>query len=304
MTTGSYPTPIILMSFNRADYLEQVLESLMRQRGCGIEDRKIFLFQDGAKNAFSGRDRATQESIDASVATFSRMVPGGMVMLASGNLGVALNFDRAERFAFEELDAKAAIFLEDDLVLSDQYIATLDQMINDHMDDARVGFVAAYGNHLLSLAEQQAQATRLDVLHHLWGFASFQRQWRLMRPHVEQYLEHVRNIDYRDRSDAAIKALFTSWGFVFQASSQDAAKTLACVLTNTLKVNTRIALGQYIGERGLHMDAALFEKRGYSRTALFTDPVPQLEPITDAVCQHITAEMQLWAGRARKVASA
>jgi len=297
MTSVSYLAPIVVMSFDRADYLEQVLESLMRQRGCSIEGRRILLFQDGANNPFSDLAHAAQKSIGASMAAFSRLVPGGTVMLALDNLGVALNFDRSERFAFEELDAKAAIFLEDDLVLSDQYIATLDQLINAHMDDARVGYVAAYGDHMLSLAEQQADPARLAVLHHLWGFGSFQRQWRLIRPQVEQYLGHVRNIDYRTRDHGAIKALYASWGFDCPVSSQDAAKTLACVFTNTIKVNTRIVLGRYIGERGLHMDAELFAERGYSRTAMFTDPVPVLEMITDTVYKNIMEEMRDWAGR-------
>ncbi len=182
-------------------------------------------------------------------------------------------------------------------MLSDQYIATLDQLINAHMDDARVGYVAAYGDHLLSLAKQQADPTRLAVLNHLWGFGCFQRQWRLIRPHVEQYLEQVGNIDYHTRNHDAIKALYASWGFNCRVSSQDAAKTLACVFTNTIKVNTRIVLGQYIGERGLHMDAELFAQRGYSQTAMFTDPVPVLETMTDAVYGSIMTEMRNWAKR-------
>ena len=293
--------PIVLMSFNRADYLEQVLESLMRQQGCDIANRAIYLFQDGARNAFSGGMHAKQEAIDATVAVFTRMVPNGTTMISPDNLGVALNFDRAERFVFEELDLPAAIFLEDDMILSDHYIATLDRLIHDYRDDARVGYLAAYGDHKLTLEQQQADPSRLDVLHHLWGFATFQRQWRLIRPYVAQYLVHVTDVDYRKRDHEAIRALFASWGFGCPASSQDSAKTMACVLTNSIKVNTRIVLGRYIGERGLHMSAATFEERGYSRTQMFTEPVPTFEPINDAVVKRISWEMGHWAGRPRPV---
>ncbi len=299
MTTNFHKAPIAVMAFNRPDYLEQVVGSLMAQRGCDIEQRSIFLFQDGAKSAFGHRIYATQESIDASVATFSRLTPGGTLMIAPANLGVALNFDRAERFFYEYLGVPAAIFLEDDMVLSDQYVATLDRLIDDHRDDARVGYVAAYGDHRLSLDEQRADPSRLAVLHHLWGFASFRRQWLSMRPWVEQYLRHVTEVDYRDRDHDAIRALLASWGFGCPATSQDAAKTMACILTGAVKVNTRVVLGRYIGELGLHATEAIFEERGYRRTAMFTDPVPKLQPVTEDVYRAIADEMLLWADKPR-----
>lgn len=298
--TEFHKSPIAVMAFNRADYLEQVLGSLMAQRGCDIERRAIFLFQDGAKSAFGHRIHATQESIDASVATFSRLAPGGTLMIAPANLGVALNFERAERFFYEYLQTPTAIFLEDDMVLSDHYIATLDQLIEDHRDDPRVGYVAAYGDHRLSLDEQRADPSRLAVMHHLWGFASFKRQWLAMRPWMQQYLQHVESIDYRSRDHAAIRALFASWGFGCPATSQDAAKTMACILTGSVKVNTRIVLGRYIGEVGLHATATLFEERGYKNTMMFTDPVPTLEPVTESVCRDIIGEMLVWAGKPRQ----
>ena len=303
MTTALHKAPIAVMAFNRAGYLEQVAASLMAQRGCDIEKRSIFLFQDGARSAFRRCLHTTQDSVDASVAAFRRLVPGGTVMVAPDNLGVALNFDRAERFFYEYLGAPAAIFLEDDLVLSDQYIATVDQLIDEHVDDARVGYVAAYGDHRLSLDEQRRDPSQLSVLHHLWGFASFRRQWLSMRPWVKQFLQHVTGVDYRDRDHAAIRALFASWGFGCPATSQDAAKTMACILTGAVKVNTRIVLGRYIGEVGLHANTSMFEERGYGRTTMFTDPIPKLGPVTDDVYRRVADEMLVWADKPRQQAT-
>lgn len=295
--TEFHKAPIAVMAFNRPEYLEQVVGSLMAQRGCDIERRAVFLFQDGAKSAFSHRIHAPQEAIDASVATFRRLAPGGTLMAAPANLGVALNFDRAERFFYEYFNVPAAIFLEDDLVLSDRYIATLDQLIEDYRDDARVGYVAAYGDHRLSLEEQRADPSQLTVMHHLWGFASFKRQWLSMRPWMQQYLRHVAQLDYRDRDPAAIEALFASWGFGCPATSQDAAKTMACILTGSVKLNTRVVLGRYIGEFGLHATARLFEERGYRRTTMFTDPLPKLQPLTESGYRSIGEEMLVWADK-------
>ena len=136
-------------------------------------------------------------------------------------------------------------------------------------------------------------------MHHLWAFASFKRHWLAMRPWMEQYMQHVAEIDYRSRDHAAIRALFASWGFGCPATSQDAAKTMASILSGGIKVNTRAVLGRYIGEVGLHANAKLFEERGYKLTTMFPDPLPPLEPVTEEVYRHIAGEMLVWADKPR-----
>src|SRR5262245_31156811 len=103
--------PILVLSFNRPHYLSPVLEALAAQAGLAAE--RVHLFQDGAVNAYSGRVAARREDVDACVALFRRRFPGGHVHLAPANIGIAENFLRAERFAFEELGAECAYFFED-----------------------------------------------------------------------------------------------------------------------------------------------------------------------------------------------
>lgn len=304
--TAASPTsasPIIVMSFNRPPYLEQVLESVVQQRSCGIERRAIFLLQDGAINPFSKRVASPPELIEQSIAAFQRIVPWGTVKASAGNLSVALNFDRAERFCFEELGAEAAIFLEDDMTLSPDYIATMDAMIACHADDARVGYLGAYGEYTMPLSEQMRPPGPggLLAMHHNWAFAVYARQWRLMRPHVEQYLALVSNVDYRRRNEDTIKALHAEWGFRPQASSQDAAKTMACCLTKTIKIKTRGCLGRYIGAKGVHMSPKVFETRGYDRAEMYPEAITQFEPVTDILYHRVLAELLRWAGTAPKV---
>jgi hypothetical protein len=179
------PAPIFVMSFNRPDYLRAVLASLRAQTGSDIDGRDIYLFQDGAVNAVSGLRHATDEDIAASVAVFREAFPRGTVMEAPGNLGVALNFDRAETFGFETLGAESIVFLEDDMVLAPHYLQMLDALTATHADDPRVGYVAAYGNHhVRDLAEQRARRHEIALLYHNWAFALYRRHWLRVRPHV------------------------------------------------------------------------------------------------------------------------
>ena len=203
-------TPIFIMSFNRPEYLRRVLVSLRDQVDCDLTRRRLVLWQDGAISRFTARERAQIGDLEKCKAAFEEIFPKGIVMDSDVNLGVALNFDRAERFAFEELKTEAAIFLEDDLVLSPHYIATLDQLIATFSEDSRVGYVAAYGDHKNPLSDQQINHNKLILLYHNWGFALYRRQWLRMRDRVQRYLGLLADREYTERDHTAIFELFAS----------------------------------------------------------------------------------------------
>lgn len=274
-----------------------VLDSLRAQVGAELDARQIFLFQDGAINPFSNRKRAEKVDIEACIEAFQKAFPNQTIMASPDNLGVALNFERAERYGYETLGAPAAIFLEDDLVLGEKYIEILDRLIEQYAQDDRVGYIAAYGDHTKSLAEQKRNSSRLISLTHNWGFALYRRQWLRMRPRVLEYLKLVENVDYSQKDGRAIRRLFGSWGFGCPAISQDAAKTIACCKDDVIKINTFVCNARYIGEQGLHMTPALFRERGYLSTRLYSDPVGEFDPLDDRQYKKILREQLGWAGK-------
>jgi GT2 family glycosyltransferase len=293
----SHDTPIFLMSFNRPGYLRKVLKSLVGQEGISFPDRKIVLFQDGAVNPYSGKRHANDDDIEACIAVFRKFFPHGTVLASPVNLGVGLNFDRAERFGFEDLKADAVIFLEDDLALGPHYLAILEHLIELFLYDTRVGYVAAYGDQKRTLDEQRTNPRRLIMLEHNWGFALYRRQWSRMRPRVPEYLGLIKDVDYREKDATQIRQLFASWGFGCPAISQDAAKTIACCVDDVIKLNTFVCNGTYIGEHGLHMNPDLFRRRGYLQTVIYPKKVDAFEPLDDRVYRDVLAKQLGWAGK-------
>lgn len=290
------PAPIFVMSFNRPDYLRAVLASLRAQTGSDIEGRDIYLFQDGAVNAVSGLRHATDEDIAASVAVFREAFPRGTVMEAPANLGVALNFDRAETFGFETLGAESIVFLEDDMVLAPHYLQMLDALTATHADDPRVGYVAAYGNHhVRDLAEQRARRHEIALLYHNWAFALYRRHWLLVRPHVRAYLDLVTGVDYRLRDGPRIRALFQSWGYANRGTSQDVAKTLACCREGVVKINTVTCNARYIGKEGLHMRPEDYGRLRFADTTLYPEPVLDWAPLDDDSHGRLLSAQLAWA---------
>jgi hypothetical protein len=293
--TVSKKAPIFVMSFNRPDYLLKVLESLREQVDCDVEQRTIILFQDGAVNPCSNERHASEHEINDCIGVFQRLFPDKPVVRSVANLGVALNFDRAERHGFEDLAADAVIFLEDDLVLGRRYLATVDSLIEMFATDQRVGYVAAYGDHTSSIEDQRAHSERLIGLTHNWGFALYRRQWLRMRPYVLEYLNLVRDVDYHYKDAKATCELFSSWGFGCPAISQDAAKTIACCRDNVIKINTYACNATYIGAHGLHMNPRIFSQRGYDKTVLYGELLEKFEKLDNKRYQLLLSEQRDWA---------
>ncbi len=287
--------PVILISFDRPEFFEQVVRSLSDQVDANLHGRSIALFQDGAINRFSGKRWAEDSVIHANIEIFKRYFPQGKCFVAESNLGVALNFARAERYAFEELNQDAALFFEDDLLLSPFYVNALDQLTEMALDDARIGYVSAYGFQGPDSLRANHEPLRYATLGHLWGFGLTKRLWLRNRPFVDPYLQLVQNIDYRERDARAIYRLFSSWGMGCPATSQDCAKHLACVLNDAVNLNTSVSLGKYIGATGLHMDRDLFEFIGFDRTETHRSAISSLPTLDDETVERIGRVHLRWA---------
>lgn len=269
---GSLQLPILILSFNRPRYLQQVLDSLKSQESIDLSERRVALFQDGSWSPSLKKHHTDQSLISENISLFKAQFPHGTVFDSEVNLGTALNIDRAERYAFEELGAPAAVFLEDDLVLGSSYLKVLEKLIGFALEDERIGYVAAFGNFQAPKEIQIERQRLLRPLHLLWGFGLTQRHWRKCRPYVKQYLDLIRNMDYSARDHEAIRRLVASWGIEPGDTAQDRIKAFATALAGAVKINTEVSYAKYIGERGINFTPELFAKWGFNNHAYFDEP--------------------------------
>ncbi len=264
MTTKS---PIAILSFNRPQYLERTLQSL---RGQITDDREVHLFQDGGFNPLSGRNYADEGHILENIRIFQKLFPHGAVHIQPVNIGIARNFDTAERFFFDEHQHQAAIFLEDDMVLGPHYMAIMDRMlIPTAISNPRIGCVAAYGNHLAPIQAQHSNSRAIIDMDHRWGFALTRRQWLRQKPFVDEYLGVIANTDYQCRNHHEIVNWFISKKVVPFATSQDSVKGAFQAMTGATSLMTFCCFAQYIGKLGVHFREGDFEKHGFQNTQLY-----------------------------------
>jgi hypothetical protein len=268
--------PIAIMSFDRPHYLKAVLHSL-RAQTIPINTEEIFLFQDGYHSK-TGRDLTNPKLVEHCINLFETIFPGGKSFVSIKNLGVAQNFARAENYFFTELGTTAAFFFEDDLVLSPHYLKALYALTDIALNERRIAYVAAYGNHRATLEEQRRAVHRLLPMRHKWGFALTHRQWDAQRELLEPYLEIVARSDYRDRDHNAIQHYFHKLGYGSPGTSQDSMKDVASCVLGTTKVMTFACLGKYIGEIGLHSQKYIYDEEKFGETEIYPDEVSSFQP--------------------------
>lgn len=249
--------PIIILSFNRPALLEAVLLSLTKQ-GRSIDPKNVYLFQDGGSDV-------EQECIGV----FKKVIPAGNVMASETNLGIGLNFDRAERFAFESLGAEVAYFFEDDLVLGEHYLQVMDQLCAFALSEPRVSYFAAQGNHLASLDEQKVRSFEVIPMLNNWGFGLTKRQWTRQREIIEPYLDIIRRDTYGRRDHRAIWKYFNKLGYHNEVTSQDGAKDVAGLVLGTTKIMSFACFARYEGKEGVHARPALYEQGRFAHTKLY-----------------------------------
>ncbi len=268
--------PIIILSFNRPHYLRQVLKSLAGQVP-KIDGHRAHLFQDGAVNAYSGNVYAEQRDINKCMRMFRRRFPDGTVHASDRNIGIAENFLRAERFAFETLEAPVAYFFEDDLVLSKHYVAALDTLRRHFAGRKDVGYFNACGRHTAPIEEQRRRSADIIEMGHSWGFGLRRSHWLAMQPILAPYYELVCGADYRARPGVEIRALWNAAGFEGNpATSQDWAKKAATELLAAQRLSCFPALGTYIGVVGTHFNEDTFRRYRFDETVTYRRPLRRL----------------------------
>lgn len=276
------------MSFDRPDYLEMVLQTIKRQRDVHDLNLQFFLFQDGVRSRRSDKEYGNGKAAKEAENVFRRYLPEGVVVTSDWNLGVARNFDRAERAFFEELRAPMAWFLEDDMILAPHYFSAMAELTKQALDRTEIGMISAYGyHHATPLAVQRQHRRQVCLMNeHNWAFGLTRECWAARDKIVREYLDILDEVDYRDRGRHGdeIKAFQIRHGRGGRGylSSQDSVKNMACERLGFQRVSTFANFARYVGRQGEHMTAEKFAKRGYASTILMTDP-PEGFDIPDPV---------------------
>lgn len=283
-------TPIVIIAFDRDEYLEQFCASLRVQKNVSLSDNRIHLMQDGAKSNRTGYYYTTEEKLNRCEQVFRRYFPGGHVHRSPENLGIALNFERAESFAFRKLGAETAFFFEDDMVLGPYYLSILERIRIQIAHHPSAGYFACYGDFQRPSNPDHPQFVPLE---HHWGFGLTRRCWEEMQPWLKPFYDVYRKSDYKWRPHLSVLKCFLEKDVGWDETSQDVAKTAACASLGFARVNTDVCYARYVGAKGQSFNDETFRLLGFDRAPLVESEALTLEPIGEGRLRQFAEEKRM-----------
>ena len=241
--------PVNVMCFNRPQYLEKLLLSLLNQ-DLPLKEELLFFWVDGyigSKDESLGRVDSSEKIIELIYKYF----PSSNVVPSTKNLGIARNYGRAEFHSFEVLKVQSAFFLEEDLELSAKYFSSLhnlDLLVNL---DSDISHISVSGDIPKICSEIDST---FQTFGHSWGYLL--RSWHYFerRQILNQYLELSEGIPYfqRDLIENKIYEFFYSRGILIAGTTQDAIKDGVRNYFGRIAITTADILASNIGEVGEH----------------------------------------------------
>jgi len=272
---GRERTAIALIAANRPDYFEQVALSLSKTREA--YSLPIFLFLD----------RTEDSVMDAQVRMLQQFqFPNVHVIRRPVNFGCGRNIIDARRQLFDIMGFDRVFVLEDDMLISPQYLSLCTHLMDwaeSHFTN--IGVVQGWNICTEPLEEKLKFLDRVEgSFQNLWGYLMTRKCWNTIRKTLYRYEDVFLRTTYQDRP----RRLIREWGeiqaeanrpssngksgfpvdsgwenrrggfFKNFPSGQDGITALALDQNGWIQLATRVNRGAYIGERGIHMSPKRF----------------------------------------------
>ncbi|HEV8644102.1 MAG TPA: glycosyltransferase [Burkholderiales bacterium] len=180
--------PLALFAYNRPMHIRRTVESLLANETAAAAD--LYIFSDGPKSP-------AQEPAVAEVRRYAGSVTGFRsvnVVERSGNLGLANSIiDGTTRLTKE---FGRVIVLEDDLVVSPQFLEYMNRALERYQIDDSAMQVSGYMFPIDVVTETDAFFMPFTTS---WGWATWERAWRHFDPEMTRFDALVRDRNLRDR---------------------------------------------------------------------------------------------------------
>lgn len=256
-----------IISWNRPHYLEKLLHSLEIN---DLSEVDFHLFQDGSICKFTGQEVAKVENISASIKAFSdSKLTNKHYHIRDNNVSVAINQFEAMQFLCENYSQ--FIFLEDDVIVSPNFIIIMKKLLKQFEKDKRV---ACISSGLSLLCEEDKIKENMDKLifdkGHFWAECCWSEKWKIIEKEYMAYYNIVKDGPYKRRDDNAIKNLFESNGTAVLTTSQDQGKDWAITKTGMRRARLIVNRATGIGDWGIHSNPEKLKESGDGHNKIYS----------------------------------
>jgi hypothetical protein len=176
--------PIVIFTYKRIDSLKETIESLLAS--IHAEESLLYIFSDGPKNS-------TDEKAVAEVRKYLKEIKGfkGIeFFFAEKNQGLANSIINGINKIFETYDS--VIVLEDDLVVSKNFLTYMHSALAFYKDDPKVFSISGYNIPMVADPDY-----KYDIYFTLrassWGWATWKDRWEKVDWAVSDFKEFSNN---------------------------------------------------------------------------------------------------------------
>lgn len=172
--------PIALFTYNRADHTRRAVESLLQN--AEAKDSDLFIFSDGAKNEKAIKGVEDNRKYIHNVTGFKTIT----IIEREKNWGLANSLIAGITDVITKYGR--VIVVEDDLILSPYFLKFMNDGLEKYKDDDRVSSISGF----IPNVEEELPETFFLRFFHCWGWATWDRAWRLLNNDVKYLLRKLR----------------------------------------------------------------------------------------------------------------
>jgi len=255
-----------IISWNRPQYLKELLKSLEAN---ALDDLEFHLFQDGNICKFTGTERTKESLIMESVKLFEESkLPEKKLHKQEKNVSVAINQFEAMRFLMKNYEQ--FIFLENDIVVSKNFIGLMKRVLTQYEDDGQIACISPGFRRKCYEDDIDYFANKLMLADgHFWAEACWSKKWKMVEDEFMAYYNIVQHRPYNQRDDAQIKALYARSGIMKSATSQDNGKDWAILKAGMRRARFIVNRATGIGDYGVHSTPAKMKKMGDGHNSIY-----------------------------------
>jgi hypothetical protein len=254
--------------WNRPQYFQQLIKSL-ESNVLGLENIDSHLFIDGNACAFTNEKLTEQKLIDECIATWDKaLLPHKQIHKRFLNIGTGIH--QYEMMQFLTNVYEKIIFLEDDVVVSPNFVAIMKNLLNKYESDNSIFSISPSFKLMCKPNETEKYKNVMKFSEgHFWAEAIWSHKWKRILPKYLEYINIIYERPYRSRDSQRIKDLFIRGGRGMLATSQDNAKDWAISQTEMKRARLVVNRATGIGDEGIHSTKAKLAQSGDGHNQIY-----------------------------------
>ena len=185
--------PIIIFAYNRPEKLEQLLASL--EKNIDFRNSDVIFFIDNVKN---DEDKMSNQKV-IEIANRNHSAKSVSINVNNENLGLKKNIINGINKTFETYES--AIFLEDDLVVSNHFLDYMNTSLKLYNNYPNVLHISGYNFPNFRVNLDRSYFTKIM---NCWGWATWKRKWEKNQNFSKN---NISNLDNKNRRRFNISGL-------------------------------------------------------------------------------------------------